>query len=156
MRRFTAIVSSLGLASALGLALVQGAPARASEVEVEGGAPPAAAAPSADAVARAQFTSAVVEREPTDQLTSLPSGAARLVFFTELRDLAGQTVVHRWERDGEVRAEVPFSVGGPRWRVWSTKELLPEEGGVWTVSVVDDAGTLLASRTLDAPPASTP
>ena len=26
-------------------------------------------------------------------------------------NLKGQTVIHRWERDGEVVAEVPFEVG---------------------------------------------
>jgi hypothetical protein len=138
--------------------LVLVSPVSASEVEVEGRAAdygatrPEVAEDAADGVARAVFTTDVVHREPVDEVTTLPLEVTRIHFFTDLRGLAGEAVTHRWERGGEVRAEVRFDVRGPRWRVWSSKELLPGEGGVWTVSVLDGAGNLLASRTLDPPP----
>ena len=126
-------------------------PVAASDVEVEGADPAYAATepdPGSDHVSRATFTTDMLHREPVDELTVLPMGAQRLHFFTDLRDLSGETIVHRWERAGEVRAEVSFDVRGPRWRVWSSKELMPGEGGEWTVSVLNGAGGLLASRTL--------
>lgn len=145
MRRLFA----LGGLAALALAL----PVAASDVEVEGATPGyAAARPGPDRVVRATFTTDIVHREPTDSLQVLPAGVERIHFFTELRDLAGETVVHRWERDGEVRADVSFEVRGPRWRVWSSKELVVGEGGTWTVSVLDGSARLLASRTLDPTP----
>ena len=44
-------------------------------------------------------------------------------------------------RSGQVMAEVKFRVGGgPRWRVHSSKNLLPEWTGKWTVVVLDESG----------------
>ncbi len=99
-------------------------------------------------VARAAFATGMQEREPVDSIDSLTNDHSRVFFFTELVGLQGQSVVHRWERDGQVVAEVPFAVGGPRWRVYSTKSLLPGWTGDWTVTVVDGQGNALASQRL--------
>jgi len=87
-------------------------------------------------VARAIFTTAMVDREPTDDVKTLPNSTGRVYFFSDLRELAGQIVTHRWEYKGELMAEVTFKVGaGVRWRVYSSKNLLPEWTGTWTVLV---------------------
>lgn len=129
------------------------------------GAPPAASAPEAPAatpapagsVARAQFTSEVRDREPADRLTSLPNTGTRIYFFTELKDLAGQTVTHRWEHNGKVMAEVPIEVGSARWRAFSSKTLDPGLTGEWKASVIDaGGGTLSASTFSYQAPAAAP
>ncbi len=71
-------------------------------------------------VARAQFTENVVDREPTNHIRTMANDDSQVYFYTDLRDMAGQRVTHRWEYNGTVFAEIPFDVGGPRWRVWST------------------------------------
>jgi hypothetical protein len=91
-------------------------------------------------VARAQFTTAVVDREPVDQVARLDERARRVFFFTDLRNLQGRTVTHRWEFEGQIVSEVAFKVGGPRWRVYSVKSLNPGETGKWTVFVIDESG----------------
>lgn len=91
-------------------------------------------------VARAIFTTAVVDREPVDDLTSLPVDRDEVYFFTDLRGLEGRTVTHRWEYGGQVVSEVPFEVGGPRWRVYSKKSLKAAQAGEWTVMVLDESG----------------
>jgi hypothetical protein len=91
-------------------------------------------------VDRAQFTTAVVDREPVDQIVQLDAQATRVFFFTDLRNLQGRTVTHRWEFEGQVMSEVDFKVGGPRWRVYSAKSLNPGETGKWTVFVIDESG----------------
>ena len=96
-------------------------------------------------VERALFTTAVERREPVDDVVTV-SGVDRLYFFTELREMAGHTAIHRWEYSGRVMAEVEFEVGGPRWRVWSSKRIGPESPGPWRVSVVNLAGDLLAQE----------
>lgn len=98
-------------------------------------------------VARATFTSAVADREPVDRLTDASGDQQRIYFFSELRNMSGEKIAHRWEYNGKVMAEVPFSVGGPRWRVWSSKNLEPFWQGEWTVSVMK-GGEVLESRTL--------
>lgn len=91
-------------------------------------------------VARAVFTSDVVNREPVDQLVSVGPDQDSVYFFTDLRNLQGRTVRHRWEFEGQFMGEIEFQVGGPRWRVFSKKTLNPDEIGKWTVLVLDESG----------------
>ena len=99
-------------------------------------------------VGRATFTTGVSEYEPTDSVTQITSDHVIVYFFSELNDLGGQTVVHRWEYNGKLMAEVPLAVAGARWRTYSSKNLEPMWVGEWTVSVVDEAGNVLAKRNL--------
>jgi hypothetical protein len=91
-------------------------------------------------VARAIFTTAIVDREPVDQVVSVGPDLDRIYFFTDLRNLQGRTVKHRWEFNGQFMGEIEFKVGGPRWRVYSKKSLYPNESGKWTVLVLDESG----------------
>jgi hypothetical protein len=137
-----------------------GAAAVAEEEPTASGGTAAAAARSSGAgatseapqpgghVARAAFTTAVVDREPQDALEQLGNDVRSVSYFTELRGLAGETVTHRWELDGTVMAEVAFEVDGPRWRVHSSKRLDPTQLGVWTVSVIDSQGRVLSQQSL--------
>jgi hypothetical protein len=102
------------------------------------------------AVARAQFAHSIVEREPTDAIDSVfhASGQAtdKIYYFTELIGLSGETITHRWEYEGEVMATVVFDIGGNRWRVYSSKTLLPSMAGQWRVVVVDAEGNALQAN----------
>ncbi len=94
-------------------------------------------------VSRAQFTTGVENREPVDKVTTLDTRHGKIYFFSEIRNGQGQAVTHRWLYRGDVMAEVPFDIGGPRWRIWSSKTLLPAWTGTWTVQVVDSNGEVL-------------
>lgn len=96
-----------------------------------------------DEVARAVFTTGIKDREPVDQVTTLTTDKDKVYFFTEIRNMSGHSVKHRWEYNGKTMAEVEFNVAGPRWRVWSSKSLLPQWTGEWKVSMVDEAGKVL-------------
>jgi hypothetical protein len=100
-------------------------------------------------VARSVFTSAIQDREPADQLTEVTTENSSVYFFTELRNLDGQTVKHRWLHQGATVAEVSFNVAGSRWRVWSNKTLQPDQLGTWTVEVVDGSGKVIGSATIE-------
>lgn len=103
-------------------------------------------------VARAAFTTAVRAREPVDDVLVLEDDIDRIYFFTELRGLTGQRVTHQWEHDGQIVAEIPFNVRGPRWRVYSSKRLTPDMAGRWTVVVVDESGWPLYADILEYRP----
>lgn len=111
------------------------------------------AAQAESGVARASFTTAVQDREPVDQVGQLTNDNGVVYFFTEIRGLSGQTVTHRWEHGGEVKAEVNFTIGGDRWRVWSSKNLQPDWLGEWKVSVVDAGGNVLSQESFAYAPA---
>jgi len=103
---------------------------------------------SRGSVVRSAFTTEIAEREPTQNLQKLTNDSGQVMFFTELRDMAGQTAIHRWEYDGKVVAEVEFDVKGPRWRVWSSKSLVPQWIGDWKVSVINGAGEVISEKNL--------
>ena len=97
-------------------------------------------------VALVQFTTAVEDREPVDAIAFLENEARSIIFYSDIRGYSGATLLHRWEYQGQVMAEVPFVIGGDRWRVWSSKELLPAWIGDWTVSVVKADGEVIAAE----------
>jgi hypothetical protein len=175
-RRAAVALAALALVSLLAVtgwavAEMEGAeaPVEAAE-EAAMSAPPATAAVAEEVavpaptgkVSRSAFTSQIADREPVDQITALDNDATRIIFFSELMGLEGQTVVHRWEHNGEVLAEVPFEVRGPRWRVYSRKSLDPTWLGEWAVRVIDGAGNELSfdsftyseAESAPAPPSS--
>lgn len=98
-------------------------------------------------VARHQFASAVENREPVDALTDAMN-INPMYYFTELKGFEDTVVTHRWWYEGEAMADVTFNVGGPRWRVYSSKTMLPEWEGEWTVQVLDWKGVEVASDTI--------
>jgi len=98
-------------------------------------------------IGRAKLTSNVVNREPVDELGSsidVPAGGKAVFFFTEVRAMGGRTVTHRWLRDGNAMASVPFQIGSDRWRVYSRKVIGANETGSWTVVAVGSDGSELA------------
>lgn len=109
---------------------------------------PIAAISAEPTVSRAQFTTAILDREPTDELATIGAGMDKVFFFTELRNMEGTTVTHRWSLNGAVMAEVSFNVRASRWRVYSSKTLLPEWRGDWVVDIVDEAGAVLETKTI--------
>jgi Protein of unknown function (DUF2914) len=111
---------------------------------------------SSEHVARAFFTSNVQNREPADTITSLSNDKNKIYFFSELTGLGGQTVTHRWEYQGKTMGEIKFNVGGPRWRVWSSKTLLPQWTGEWRVSIIDGSGNKVGEGTFNYTEAKQP
>ena len=97
-------------------------------------------------VARAVFTSGVENREPVDTITTLSNDKDKIYFFTDLRGLGGQTVTHRWEYQGKTVSEVKFNVGGPRWRVWTSKNIPVKWVGPWVIEVVDEDENVLTQK----------
>lgn len=97
-------------------------------------------------VARSIFTTLIDNREPVDKVKQVPEQTNDVFYFTELRDMAGQTAKHRWEYKGKVVAEVKFNVRGPRWRVWSKKSFTPGWAGDWKVSVVNGADEVISEE----------
>jgi len=146
------------------MALLLGVPALAQEesvaleetaalVETPSAEPGEAGAESSTGrVTRASFTSEIIDREPQDSITRLSNEHFGIVFFTELRDLDGQTVSHVWGREGAEMARVLFVVNGPRWRVYSTKKLEPSWTGEWTVRVEDESGRVLHTESFSYTP----
>ena len=105
---------------------------------------------SAAEVSRAQFTLGIDNREPVSMVDSIDSNSHRsITFFTELNDMSGQTVTHQWTHKDKVMFEKSFEVKAQRWRVWTSKTLIPSWKGIWTVNVLDSDRSVLASKSFE-------
>ena len=105
---------------------------------------------SAGEVGRAQFSLGIDNREPVSMVESLDSKAHNSIsFFTELNDMTGSTVTHQWTHKDKVMFEKSFEVKSERWRVWTSKTLIPAWTGTWTVNVLNDERELLASKSFE-------
>ena len=114
--------------------------------------PPVSVKPNVPAqVSRAQFTTGLSNREPTNNVTQVNAGQA-VYYFTELMGLQGHTITHKWQRNGAFQLGLQFPVGAERWRVHSSKTIAPNLTGTWTVSVQNDDGQILRQDTLQVLP----
>ena len=105
---------------------------------------------NAGQVSRAMFTVGVEDREPVLKVDSINSNSySQISFFTELMDHEGDNVTHQWVYGGKVMFEKTFEVRGPRWRVWTSKSLLPEWTGLWSVNVLDQDRKVLETKSFD-------
>ena len=101
-------------------------------------------------VSRSMFTIGIDNREPVIMVDSIDSSSySSISFFTELNDLNGQYVTHQWTFNDRVMFEKTFEVKGERWRVWTSKTLIPAWTGQWTVNVLDGDRTVLASNSFE-------
>ena len=101
-------------------------------------------------VSRAMFTTGVDNHEPVLTVDSIDSSSyTSISFFTELNDLSGHNVTHQWTHNDQVMFEKTFEVKGARWRIWTSKTLIPSWTGTWTVNVLDDDRTLLTSNSFE-------
>ena len=88
-------------------------------------------------ISKAVFALDIKDRAPINIIEELDNSLGKIYFFTNIRNLQGQRVKHRWIYNNKVMAEVDFNVNGPRWRVWSSKNLWPTWLGEWTVEVLN-------------------
>lgn len=95
-------------------------------------------------VSRAQFTTGIKQREPIDRvgpvIPAKGNGIKQIYYFTEIKGMRGETLTHRWEREGQVVAEVQLQIGSNQWRTYSRKNLTPAMTGGWRVVVIDSQG----------------
>ncbi|VAX05395.1 hypothetical protein MNBD_GAMMA25-1214 [hydrothermal vent metagenome] len=99
-----------------------------------------AVAASKGSIARSQFTTAIEDREPVDKVAVITNDITTVYYFADVRHMEGGVVTHNWIYNGQLISKKSFTVKGPRWRVYSQKELDPSMTGKWTVIVRDGQG----------------
>jgi hypothetical protein len=104
----------------------------------------------AGTVSRALFTIGIDNHEPVIMVDSISADSYDSIsFFTELNGMSGKTVTHQWVFDDKVMFEKSFEVNGDRWRVWTSKTLIPDWTGTWTVKVLNEDGSVLERKTFE-------
>ena len=97
-------------------------------------------------ISNAEFATEIVDREPFNIVGELDNSLGKIYFFTNIRNLSGERITHRWIYQGRVMAEVSFNINGPRWRVWSSKNLWHTWIGEWRVEVLTTDGSVLYEK----------
>ncbi|MEW6516863.1 MAG: DUF2914 domain-containing protein [candidate division FCPU426 bacterium] len=119
------------------------APAAAAE---EAAPAQVASAPATLEVAEIAIAKGVENREAVDSGDTFPADVAKLYCWTKLTGgKEGDSITHRWLKDGEVMGEVSLNVNASPWRTYSSKAIMPEWKGKWSVEVLQN-GTVLKSQ----------
>lgn len=97
-------------------------------------------------VAEAVITTAVVDRQPTDNLTTVAKDIGTVFCWMRITGAEGEIQVdHVWYKDDTEVARVRLRVAGSNWRSWSSKNIDPMWTGSWRVDIVGPGGEVLQS-----------
>ena len=97
-------------------------------------------------ISNAEFAMEIKDRTPLNIIEELDNSFGKIYFFTNIRNLQGQSIRHRWIYKNKVMAEVELEINGPRWRVWSSKNLWPTWLGEWSVEVLNANSEVLYKK----------
>ena len=97
-------------------------------------------------ISNAVFALDVEDRMPINIVEEADNSLGKIYFFTNIRNLSGERITHRWIYEGRVMADVSFNVNGSRWRVWSSKNLWNTWIGEWRVEVLTTDGSVLYEK----------
>ncbi|MCF2858570.1 DUF2914 domain-containing protein [Pseudoalteromonas sp. SMS1] len=100
-------------------------------------------------ISRAVLTSGIENREPVNVLKHLVERnrfEEKLYFFTEIKGLQGEVVQHLWFHQEQLMAEITLPISAPRFRTYSSKNIMPSQTGQWRVEVITQNGQLLAQK----------
>ncbi|SMN11631.1 conserved protein of unknown function [uncultured Candidatus Thioglobus sp.] len=98
-------------------------------------------------ISQAVFALDVVDRVPQNIVSEIDNKVKKIFFYTNLRNLKGQTIIHRWLYNDKNMAEITFHPRGNRWRVYSSKNLWHTWTGQWKVEVVNQNQEILLTKT---------
>jgi hypothetical protein len=108
-------------------------------------------------VERAQFTTAIHNKQPVDALPNpVPKYIRKIYLFTEVVGAEGKTIYHRWIYQNKIMAEVPLKIKSNRFRTWSSKRMTSAWKGRWTVEVLNEDKQPIARHHFDYIQATTP
>ena len=97
-------------------------------------------------ISNAVFSLDIEDRVPINIVEEADNSLGKIYFFTNIRNFSGERITHRWIYQGRVMADVSFNINGPRWRVWSSKNLWHTWIGEWRVEVLTDDGSVLYEK----------
>ena len=100
-------------------------------------------------ISEAVFALDVEDRVPFNIIEEADNSLGKIYFFTNIRNLTGEYITHRWIYGDKVMADVRFEIRGPRWRVWSSKNLWHTWIGEWRVQVLLDDASVLFEKTFN-------
>ncbi|MEJ2215389.1 MAG: DUF2914 domain-containing protein [Gemmatimonadota bacterium] len=97
-------------------------------------------------VSQAVAATGVENRQPTGVAEQFPADVGTVYCYMVAEgDFPETQLVQVWMHGDQEMAKVPLTVKGPRWRTWSSKKIMPDWTGDWTVRIEDASGNVLKS-----------
>jgi len=97
-------------------------------------------------ISEAEFAKKIIDRVPINIVREFDNSLGKIYFFTNIRNLQDTSITHRWIYNNKVMADVVFDIKGPRWRVWSSKNLWHTWTGKWIVEVLTSENEVLYKK----------
>ena len=97
-------------------------------------------------ISEAEFAKKIIDRVPINIVREFDNSLGKIYFFTNIRNLQDTSIKHRWIYNNKVMADVVFDIKGPRWRVWSSKNLWHTWTGKWIVEVLTSENEVLYKK----------
>jgi len=98
-------------------------------------------------VVRALLTTGVENKEPLDVIGSPvivnKNKATGLFYFTEIIDMKGEDLYHRWLWNDKLIYNREINILGNRWRTTTSKKIPYSKAGNWSVRLVNNEGIVL-------------
>jgi hypothetical protein len=121
------------------------APALAADATAETSPAPAAesaavaSTPATLEVADIAIAKGVENREAVEPGDTFTSDVAKLYCWTKITGgQEGDSITHPWIKDGVVMGEVKLNVNASPWRTFSSKAIMPEWKGKWSVEILQN------------------
>jgi len=106
--------------------------------------PPEEKAPALTVIAT--MCTEIQDREPVGAGQAFPAAVGKLYCHTLVEGCPDSTkVTHVWYYGEKKMAEVTLPVASPRWRTWSSKQILESWTGDWHLDILGQDGTALTS-----------
>lgn len=114
-------------------------PAKEVKAEpIKTGAASAEAVAGKLSVAEISITTNIENRVPLDPAEKFTVGVEKLYCYTKIvGGTEGSRITHRWKKGDEIMANINLNVNGSPWRTFSSKNIMKEWTGNWTVEVLD-------------------
>jgi|GEM_PF-470553 len=114
-------------------------------------------APPMDLTIETQLCAGIEERMPVGAAESFTPDVENVYLWCKVTGATDSTSIKvAWSHGDMEMATVELPVKSAFWRTWSSKRILPEWTGDWTVRVLDAAGNGLKELTFTIAPASEP
>jgi len=88
----------------------------------------------------------VENRQPVGVADTFPADVGKVYAWMRVTGAADQAIQVVWSY-GSLTFNVPLEIGGPSWRTWSSKIIMPVWTGEWTVEVLDAQGNSITGTT---------
>ncbi|NPA12906.1 MAG: DUF2914 domain-containing protein [Aquificae bacterium] len=100
-----------------------------------------------------KFAVAIQDREPIGISDKFPPDIGKVYCWTKVKASQVPTkIYHVWYYKGREMARVELGITYPVFRTWSSKNILPQWVGKWTVVVEDEEGNKVAEKSFEITP----